>query len=110
MLSGAPSMSRLLTMLAQEPRHFEEMLRPDFERLLEKNKDLIRRRHKVTIKIVVDRIQSGEMTPTEIEEAFASIKARKLAEAKMQMAVTTTGLLNWHLTSVSWLEDIPQRT
>ncbi|MGE0111362.1 hypothetical protein [Aquabacterium sp.] len=42
----------------------------------------MRRRHKVTIKSVVEEMRSGELSPAELAEAIALAKAKKVEAAQ----------------------------
>lgn len=75
-LSGAPSVSGMLSMLAQRPEEFARLLKPGFEEIKAQPAPE-RRRLKVTMKSVVDEMKSGELTPEEIAQAIAAAKAAK---------------------------------
>jgi hypothetical protein len=77
--SNAPSVSGMLTLMARAPEECAQALRPIFERL-QAQEPPMRRRHKVTIKSVVEEMRSGELSPAELAEAIAQAKAKK-AEA-----------------------------
>lgn len=76
-LSGAPSVSGMLALLAQRPEYFAELLKPGFDEIKAQPAPE-RRRHKVTMKSVMDEMKSGELTPEEITAALAAAKAAKL--------------------------------
>lgn len=74
-LSGASSVSGMLAFIARAPEECAELLKPIFERLGEQKKE--RRRHKVTIKSIVDEVKAGEFTPEQLQKALALVKSQK---------------------------------
>lgn len=76
-LSGAPSVSGMLSMMARAPQECAELLKPIFERLADEKQP--RRRLKVTMKSIVDEMKSGEVSPAELAAALAKIKADREA-------------------------------
>lgn len=78
-MSGAPSVSGLLAAFAAEPELFAELLKPHLERAAAEAIAPPRRRHKVTMKSVMDEMKSGGLTPAEIQAAIADLKAKKQA-------------------------------
>lgn len=74
-LSGAPSVSAMLSMMAREPQECAELLKPVFQRLADHKEP--RRKHKVTLKSIVDEVKSGEVSTDDLAAALALIKAQK---------------------------------
>lgn len=81
-LSGAPSLSGMLTVMAKEPALFAELLKPHLARAMAEATTPARRRHKVTIKSIVEEMKSSNLSPAEIQAAIAELKARKAASGE----------------------------
>lgn len=79
-LSGAPSVSGLLTMLAKEPEKCAEALRPIFDELKRNAEAPTRRRLKVTMKSITDELKSGDVSTEELAQMIAELKAKKAGE------------------------------
>lgn len=80
-LAGAPSVSGMLSLMAREPEKFADLVREDLARVAAAQAAQPRRRHKVTMKSVMDEMKSGGLTPEEIAAAIAAVKAAKAGAA-----------------------------
>lgn len=80
-LSGAPSVSGMLALLAEDPQACAELLKPVFARLDAARPARPRRKLKVTMTAIVEEMRSGEVSPAELAAAIEKIKADKQAAA-----------------------------
>jgi hypothetical protein len=75
--SGAPSVSGMLTLFASEPELFAGLLKPHLERLAAEAVAPARRRHKVTMKSVMEELKSTGFTPADVQAVIAEMKSKK---------------------------------
>jgi len=76
-LSGAPSVSGMLGLLAEDPQACAEALKPVFARIEATRPVQARRRHKVTMTSIMAKMRSGEITPEEMAAALSAVKISK---------------------------------
>jgi hypothetical protein len=76
-LSGAPSVSGMLAMLAEDPAACAGALKPIFDQLNQTRPPKVRRKHKVFMKDVMEQMRSGEVTPEELAAALQQVQAQK---------------------------------
>jgi hypothetical protein len=78
-MSGAPSVSGMITLLAKEPQRCAEALKSIFAEMANDEPNQ-RRRLKTTMKSITDELKSGEVSADEIAAAIAAIKAGRVAK------------------------------
>lgn len=78
-LSGAKSLSNMLTLLASSPEECAKLLEPVFARITSEKVG-----SRVTMKAVLEEIKSSDLTPEEIAAAIAAAKASKAVAGAAQ--------------------------